>query len=56
MAILLLEEETATFETYVSHIENFQFIFQLIVYIKYECFFQELEMTCVFAIKFSINI
>ena len=39
-----------------SHIENFYFIFQWLAYIKYECFLQELEMACVFAIKISIYI
>ena len=38
----------------MSHIENFQFFFQWLAYIKYEWFFQKLEMAYVFAIKISI--
>ena len=42
--------------SHVSHIENFQFFFQWLAYIKYEWFLQELEMACDFAIKISIYI
>ena len=34
---------------------KFSFFFQWLVYIKYECFLQELEMAGVFAIKISIT-
>ena len=35
---------------------HFSIFFQWLAYIKYECYLQELEMACVFAIKISIYI